>query len=133
MTSDTGEEGLRTPESEGGGSMTPDQSSSREAVATAVASEVATAAASEEHHDPPYILIWVVLLVLTLAEVGYAFLDVIPKFWLATGLIVMAIWKALLVAMYYMHLRFEPKRLWVLAVSPLPLVVILLVAVLQEF
>ena len=88
--------------------------------------------AEGEHHEAPYLLIWAVLLVLTLAEVGYAFLS-LPKFWLALGLIVMAIWKALLVALYYMHLRFEPKRLWVLATAPLPLVVILIAAVLTEF
>jgi cytochrome c oxidase subunit IV len=84
------------------------------------------------HAHPPYMLIWVVLLVLTLAEVGYAFLS-LPKFWLSLGLIVMALWKAVLVALYYMHLRWEPKRLWVLAVSPLPLVVILILAVLTEY
>ena len=87
---------------------------------------------AEEHHDPPYFLIWGVLLVLTLAEVGYAFLS-LPQFWLAFGLIVMAFWKAILVALYYMHLRWEPRRMWILATSPLPLVVILLVAVLTEF
>ena len=81
---------------------------------------------------PPYMLIWFVLLVLTLAEVGYAFLS-LPKFWLSLGLIVMAVWKAILVALYYMHLRWEPKRLWILAVSPLPLVAILILAVLAEF
>ena len=85
-----------------------------------------------EHQDSPYILIWIVLLVLTLAEVFFAFFS-LPKFWLALGLILMAFWKAGLVAMYYMHLRFEPRRLWVLAVSPLPLIVILIVAVIQEF
>ena len=86
-----------------------------------------------EHAEPPrYILIWVVLLVLTLGEVGYAFLD-LPKFWLATGLILMAMYKALLVAMYYMHLKYEPRRLWLLAVSPLPLAVILVLAVITEF
>jgi caa(3)-type oxidase subunit IV len=45
----------------------------------------------------------------------------------------MAIWKALLVALYYMHLRWEPKRLWVMAASPIPLIFILLVVVLKEF
>lgn len=85
-----------------------------------------------EHAEPPYFLIWVALLVLTLAEVGYAFLA-LPQFWLAFGLIVMAVWKALLVALYYMHLRFEPKRLWVLAASPLPLIAILILAVMTEF
>lgn len=88
--------------------------------------------AEGEIHEAPYMLIFGALIVLTLAEVGYAFLS-LPKFWLALGLIVMAFWKATLVALYYMHLRFEPKRLWVLALSPLPLVVILIVAVLTEF
>jgi hypothetical protein len=32
-----------------------------------------------------------------------------------------------------MHLRFEPRRLWVLALAPLPLAVILVVAVMTEF
>ena len=83
-------------------------------------------------HNAPYMLIWGILLVLTLAEVGYAFLS-LPKFWLALGLVVMAVWKAVLVALFYMHLRWEPKRLWVLAVSPLPLIAILILAVLMEY
>lgn len=87
---------------------------------------------NEEHHDPPYIAIWAILLVLTLAEVGYAFLP-LGRVWLASGLILMALWKALLVALYFMHLKWEPKRLWVLAMSPLPLVGILLLAGLTEF
>ncbi|MSR35447.1 MAG: hypothetical protein EXR95_02215 [Gemmatimonadetes bacterium] len=88
--------------------------------------------AQGEHHDPPYLLIFAVLLIMTLAEVGYAFLS-LPKIWLAIGLCVMAIWKAILVALYYMHLRWEPKRLWILVAVPLPLVVILITAVLTEF
>jgi hypothetical protein len=64
--------------------------------------------------------------------VFYAFSG-LPKIWIALGLIVMAVWKAILVALYYMHLRFEPPRLWVLAVTPLPLAVILVLTVLVEF
>ncbi len=86
----------------------------------------------QEHAQPRYILIWVILLVLTLAELGYAFLD-LPKVVLAVGLVLMAIWKAVMVAMYYMHLRYEPARLWILAISPLPLAVILVLAVITEF
>ena len=85
----------------------------------------------QEHAHPRYILIFVILLLLTLAEVGYAFLD-LPKLMLAVGLIIMAVWKAALVAMYYMHLRFEPKRLWILVASPIPLAIILVVVVIQE-
>jgi cytochrome c oxidase subunit 4 len=88
--------------------------------------------AEQEHAHPRYLLIWFILLVLTLAEVGYAFMD-LPKVMLAVGLVFMAMWKAALVAMYYMHLRYEPRRMWVLAVSPLPLAVILVLAVITEF
>jgi hypothetical protein len=35
--------------------------------------------------------------------------------------------------MYYMHLRYEPARLWILAISPLPFGVILVLAVITEF
>ena len=86
----------------------------------------------QEQAHPRYILIWVILAVLTAAEVGYAFLD-LPKVVLAVGLVVMAVWKAVLVAMYYMHLRYEPARLWIMAISPLPFGVILVLFVITEF
>jgi len=88
----------------------------------------------QEHKHPPYILIWIVLLVLTLAEVAMSlYMTNVSRVWLAVGLILMAVWKAVLVAMYYMHLKYEPARLWILAVSPLPLAVILVLAVISEF
>jgi hypothetical protein len=37
------------------------------------------------------------------------------------------------VAMYYMHLRFEPRRLIIMVLAPLPLALILVLAVLTEF
>ena len=90
--------------------------------------------AEQEHSHPPYMLIWVVLLVLTLAEVAMSlYMTNVSKVVLAVGLIFMAVWKAVLVAMYYMHLRYEPARLWILAISPLPLAVILVLAVITEF
>lgn len=85
-----------------------------------------------ESQEPRYFLIWFVLLVLTLAEVGYAFLP-FGRFWLATGLILMAFWKAALVALYFMHLRFEPRRLWLLVLTPVPLIAILILAVITEY
>jgi len=77
-------------------------------------------------------IVFVVLAVLTVLEVLFAFTS-LPKFWLALGLIAMALWKAFLVALYYMHLRFEPRRLWILAASPIPLAIILVVVVVREF
>ena len=79
-----------------------------------------------------YMLVWLVLFVLTVIEVGVAMIAALPKQVLILILIGLAIWKAVLVAMYYMHLKFEPRRLALLAASPLPLAVILVVAVLME-
>jgi cytochrome c oxidase subunit 4 len=89
-------------------------------------------AQSTPHKAPNYYLIWVILAVLTLAEVGVAFITAIPKQLLIIILVLMALWKAALVAMYYMHLKFEPKKLWVVALAPVPLAIILVVVVLAE-
>ena len=72
------------------------------------------------------------LAVLTALELGVAFLDW-SKMTLILILIGLAVWKALLVALYYMHLRFEPNRLRILAIAPLPLAVILVTAVITEY
>jgi cytochrome c oxidase subunit 4 len=67
------------------------------------------------------------LVLLTLAEVGVAFV-------LTTSaakvplLIALAIAKAALVAMYYMHLRFEGRVLRIIAISPFILSILLALA-----
>lgn len=85
-----------------------------------------------QHPHPNYIAVWGGLAILTLIEVGVAFLP-----WAKTTIILLlvflAVWKALLVALYFMHLRFETSRIRIMAVAPLPLAVILVVAVIQEF
>jgi cytochrome c oxidase subunit IV len=81
---------------------------------------------------PPYIGIWVMLAVLTAVELTVAFLPWHKRLIIAL-LIGLAIWKALLVALYYMHLRFETYRLRILAIAPLPLAVILVTAVITEY
>jgi cytochrome c oxidase subunit 4 len=92
----------------------------------------AKAAGSTAHRHPNYIGVWVLLAVLTAVELGVAFLPW-SKLVIVLLLIGLAVWKALLVALYYMHLRFEPNRLRILAIAPLPLAVILVVAVIQEY
>ena len=91
-----------------------------------------TPPAAPRAHHPPYIAIFAGLAALTMIELVVAFLPW-HKRTIVILLIVMAIWKALLVALYYMHLRFEPNRLRILAVAPLPLAVILVTAVITEF
>ncbi len=85
-----------------------------------------------EKKQPNYYLIWLFLAVLTAVEVGVAFISHLPRTALILILVGLAVWKATLVAMYYMHLKFERLRLILLASAPLPLAVILVLAVLLE-
>src|SRR5918998_2856871 len=84
------------------------------------------------HAHPNYFGIWIALAVLTGVELGVAFLP-FSKTILILLLLGLAFWKALLVALYFMHLRFEPNRLRILAIAPLPLIVILVSAVIMEY
>jgi cytochrome c oxidase subunit 4 len=84
------------------------------------------------HKHPPYMLVFFGLAVLTAAEVLVAFVSGMPKTILIVVLLLLAVWKALLVALYYMHLKFEPRKLWWLVLSPLPLAAILVLTVLME-
>ena len=86
----------------------------------------------EDFQHPNYWAVWAFLLILTLAEVGVAFLPW-SKNVLILLLLGMAIWKALLVALYFMHLRFEENRMRIFAIAPLPLTVIIVVAAITEY
>ncbi len=88
---------------------------------------------TEHAKHPPYVGIFAALAVLTALELGVAFFENWPKRVIILVLVFLAIWKALLVALYYMHLRFEPNRLRILALAPLPLAVILVIAVITEY
>ncbi len=86
----------------------------------------------DAHSHPNYILVWFALAVMTAVEVGITFLSW-PKTTVVLVLLVLAVWKALLVALYFMHLRFEKRPLRILAVAPIPLAFILVIAVITEF
>ena len=93
---------------------------------------LAASAATEEriaHTTPNYYLIWLYLLILTVAEVVVAFVSHLPETWLILILLALAVWKAALVAMYYMHLKFEPPRLVMLIMAALPLAILLALTV----
>lgn len=81
------------------------------------------------HKKPNYYLVWLYLLILTIAEVFVAFASGLPFQVLVFILLGLALWKAALVAMYYMHLRFEPPRLVVLALAPIPLAILITLVV----
>lgn len=77
-----------------------------------------------EHKHPNYMAIFWILLTVTVLEVGYSFLPV-TRGLLITGLVALAAFKALLVALYFMHLKFERKSLGIIVASTLILGAIL--------
>lgn len=77
-----------------------------------------------EHKHPNYMGIFWILLTVTVMEVAYSFLK-IPRPILILGLVSLAGFKALLVALYFMHLKFERKSLGVIVASTLILGAIL--------
>ncbi len=84
------------------------------------------------HGHPPYMIIWGVLAILMFAKVGVSVMD-IPKSMAISMLVVISLVSATLVALYYMHLRFEPNRLRLVALAPLPLVAIMILTILMEY
>ena len=89
-------------------------------------------ATSVEHKHPNYILIWIYLAALTGVELAVALLKFLPRNALILTLVLLAVWKALLVALYFMHLKFEPRRLLVVVLAPLPLALILVMFISRE-
>ena len=84
-----------------------------------------------EHHGPSYMAIFWYLAVLTVVEIGVIFLP-IPKVAIAVLLVAMASAKAILVALYFMHLRFETKTLGYIALTPVVIGVLLVLVLLPD-
>ena len=79
------------------------------------------------HEEPNYMAIWAWLGGLTVLEVVVAYLH-LPKVVMISALVGLAIAKATMVAMYFMHLRFERFSLGLIALTPPVLLVLLTVA-----
>ncbi len=86
---------------------------------------------SSDGKKPRYMLVFGGLAVLTAIEVGVAFMGFERN---VTVLILLALaaWKALLVALYFMHLKWETRSLKVLAAAPLVPAAIMIFVVLME-
>ena len=77
-----------------------------------------------EHKHPNYMKIFYYLALLTAVELAVIFLP-ISKIAIAALLCVFAVWKATLVAMYFMHLKLETRTLGLIAVTPLAIATLL--------
>ena len=78
-----------------------------------------------------YLAIWGALAILTAVEIGVTFLP-IPRSVIVVSLLLMAVVKAGLVALFFMHLKFDGRFLRVVAVGPFLFVLILLSALLVD-
>jgi cytochrome c oxidase subunit IV len=79
----------------------------------------------QAHAEPNYMAVFYWLAGLTVLEVVVAFLP-LQKFSMVAILIVLAFTKAALVALYFMHLKFERRTLMLVAMTPVILCVFLM-------
>jgi len=86
---------------------------------------------SSAHSASNYIKIFYILLVLTIVEVAIVYLG-LPKILLAALLVIFAVWKAALVAMHFMHLKFEKRTLTLVAITPFILCVFLILMLMPD-
>jgi len=86
---------------------------------------------ADTHAEPNYISIFWWLLALTILEIAVIYLD-IHRLFIIILLVGFALAKATLVAMYFMHLKFEKATLAMIAVTPLIICVFLILMLLPD-
>jgi cytochrome c oxidase subunit IV len=87
--------------------------------------------ATSEHKHPNYMAIFWYLAILTVVEIAVIYLP-LPKFTIGVLLCALALGKAALVAMYFMHLKFETRTLGMVAITPLLIATLLVFVLLPD-
>ena len=87
--------------------------------------------ATAEHKNPNYMAIFWSLALLTVIEIAVIYLP-LAKLTIGVLLCALALGKAALVAMYFMHLRFETRALGMVAVTPLAIATLLVFLLLPD-
>ena len=86
---------------------------------------------TDNHKEPNYMGVFYWLAVLTVIEIGIIYLP-IAQLIIAFMLVVLAVAKAALVGMYFMHLKFEKRTLGMIAMTPLVLCTLLMFALVPD-
>lgn len=81
---------------------------------------------------PSYVMIWVGLVALVAASLMASFLPG-GRTVAVTFIFVVAAVKAMLVALNFMHLRFEPRLIYAIALVPVAFVLVLIAALFPDF
>jgi cytochrome c oxidase subunit IV len=79
----------------------------------------------QAHAEPNYIGVFIWLAVLTAVEVVAVYMP-LTRLALAAILVILAFTKAALVALYFMHLKFERRTMLLVALTPIILCVFLM-------
>jgi len=87
---------------------------------------------SGTHQEPNYMAVFYSLAVLTALEIGVVYMRFLPLLIMGLALIILALVKAFLVGMYFMHLKFEKRTLGIIALTPLILCTLLIIALLPD-
>jgi len=83
------------------------------------------------HDEPDYMGVFWWLLALTLLELGVIYVP-IHRMGILALLVALAIAKAVLVALYFMHLKFERRTLAFIALSPFVLCLFLILMLMPD-
>lgn len=86
---------------------------------------------ASNHQAPNYNMVFIALTVLTAVEIGVVFMP-ISKIIVGIALILLALVKASLVALYFMHLKYEKFALGIVALSPLLICALLIIGLLPD-
>ena len=86
---------------------------------------------TDSHDEPNYMGVFYLLAVLTVVEIGVIYLP-IPQLVIAFLLVILAVAKAGLVGMYFMHLKFEKRTLGWIAMTPLILCTLLIFSLVPD-
>ena len=84
------------------------------------------------HKEPNYAGVFWSLFILTVFEIIVANLHGFARPFIVVSLVVLALVKASLVALFYMHLKFEKLVIYIIAVIPIILAVILTMLILFD-
>src|SRR2546422_9824487 len=83
------------------------------------------------HKHPNYMAIFWYLAILTVVELAVIFMP-LGKVTIGVLLCALALGKATLVAMYFIHLRFETRKLGLVSVTPLVIATLLVFVLLSD-
>ena len=86
---------------------------------------------SHAKHGPSYMSIFWYLAILTVVEIAVIFMP-IPKTAISVMLVSLASAKAVIVALYFMHLRLETKTLGYIALTPVVIGTLLVLVLLPD-